>query len=296
MKTQPWQLETGAYPFSIRFNPHYSHLDTERHVNNVAVQSFHTEARTRFHMAVLGDRAWYSDDVLLRPRRTVTHFLRETHYPHEVTAAVRLVAVEDDSYRLVQALFQSGECVGVQECLMGAWGEAGWAASRWVALPEAARRALAAEQVDGQPLLPWPELPEETETLEPGPRQVALTARYADLDPDRRLSELAQARYLEQARAGSVTMLRQPNLGLLVARIDIRYQRWDTGMGEVALSSELAGIGNSSFVLRGRAAVDGRPVAMAESVMVLIDRDTHRPTPVPDALRAEMAVLQPPTA
>ena len=91
MKTQPWQLETGAYPFSIRFNPHYSHLDTERHVNNVAVQSFHTEARTRFHMAVLGDRAWYSDDVLLRPRRTVTHFLRETHYPHEVTAAVRLV-------------------------------------------------------------------------------------------------------------------------------------------------------------------------------------------------------------
>ena len=112
MKTQPWQLETGAYPFSIRFNPHYSHLDTERHVNNVAVQSFHTEARTRFHMAVLGDRAWYSDDVLLRPRRTVTHFLRETHYPHEVTAAVRLVAVEDDSYRLVQALFQSGECVG----------------------------------------------------------------------------------------------------------------------------------------------------------------------------------------
>ena len=54
MKTQPWQLETGAYPFSIRFNPHYSHLDTERHVNNVAVQSFHTEARTRFHMSVLG--------------------------------------------------------------------------------------------------------------------------------------------------------------------------------------------------------------------------------------------------
>ena len=156
--------------------------------------------------------------MLLRPRRTVTHFLRETHYPHEVTAAVRLVAVEDDSYRLVQALFQSGECVGVQECLMGAWAESGWAASRWVALPEAARRALAAEQVDGQPLLPWPELPEETETFEPGPRQVALTARYADLDPDRRLSELAQARYLEQARAGSVTMLRQPNLGLLVAR------------------------------------------------------------------------------
>ena len=150
MKTQPWQLETGAYPFSIRFNPHYSHLDTERHVNNVAVQSFHTEARTRFHMAVLGDRAWYSDDVLLRPRRTVTHFLRETHYPHEVTAAVRLVAVEDDSYRLVQALFQNGECVGVQECLMGAWGEAGWAASRWVALPEAARPRSTKE------LLPMP--------------------------------------------------------------------------------------------------------------------------------------------
>ena len=164
---------------------------------------------------------------------------------------------------------------------MGAWGEAGW-----VALPEAARRALAAEQVDGQPLLPWPELPEETETLEPGPRQVALTARYADLDPDRRLSELAQARYLEQARAGSVTMLRQPNLGLLVARIDIRYQRWDTGMGEVALSSELAGIGNSSFVLRGRAAVGGRPVAGGHGgKRDGADRPRHPPTH-PGARRA----------
>ena len=64
---------------------------------------------------------------------------------HEVTAAVRLVAVEDDSYRLVQALFQSGECVGVQECLMGAWGEAGW-----VALPEAAGRSRG-RRVDRRP-------------------------------------------------------------------------------------------------------------------------------------------------
>ena len=112
------------------------------------------------------------------------------------------------------------------------------------------------------------------------PLQASLTARYVDLDPDRRLSELALARYTEQARAGSLNELRKPELGLLVARIDLNFGRWDLGMGEVRLASGLGRVGNTSFVLSGGVTVDGEAVAAAESVMVLLDRDTHRPTPV----------------
>jgi len=286
VKTQSWQLEAASYPFSIRFNPHYSHLDTERHVNNVAVQSFHTESRTRFHMALLGETSWYSDAVLLRPRRTVTHFLRETHYPHEVTATVRVVAVDNDRYRLVQALFQHDQCVGVQECLMGAWHQ-----GDWVALPDNVQETLRGEVGEPPSLLPWPDLNENDAGIRRYPQKVSLKPRYADLDPDRCLAELAAARYMEQSRAGSLNMLRLPGLGLLVARIDIRYLRWDAGIGDVALHSGLAGIGNTSFVLRGGARVDDTLVAVSESVMVLMDREARRPTPVTGPLRDAMAEL-----
>jgi acyl-CoA thioesterase FadM len=287
VKTQPWQLNRDAYDFQFPITPMYSHLDTERHVNNVAVHSFHVEARTRFLMTVLGEQSWFSDRVLLRPRRTVTHFIGETHYLSDVTCAARLVALEADSFRLALALFQNGECVGVQECLMGAWFERGW-----VDLPEDVTQALRPCLAADVELNDWPGRQDEAfQGLRDYPRQTSLTARYADLDPDRRLAELAVARYTEQSRAGSLNMLRLPGLGLLVVRIDIRYLRWDLGMGNVALASGLAGIGNTSFVLRGGVLVDDKPVADSESVMVLMDRASHRPTPVSDTLRANMAEI-----
>lgn len=288
MKTQSWQLDPEAYGFHFTIAPMYSHLDTERHVNNVAVQSFHTEARTRFLMMLLGENSWYSDQVVLRPRRTVTQFIGETHYLGEVTCAVRLVALEEDRFRLSLALFQNSECVGVQECLMGAWqGE------RWVALPASVSDALRPALNGNLSLADWPthQGDDYAARIHDYPCRAALTARYSDLDPDRRLGELSVARYTEQSRAGSLNMLRLPGLGLLVVRIDIRYQRWDKGMGEVVLASGLAGIGNTSFLLRGGVLVDDDLVAASESVMVLMDRAAHRPTPVTDVLRANMAEI-----
>ena len=59
----------------------------------------------------------------------------------------------------------------------------------------------------------------------------------------------------------------------------------------MALHSGLAGIGNTSFVLRGGARVDDTLVAVSESVMVLMDREARRPTPVTGPLRDAMAEL-----
>ena len=265
-------LSPETYPFHLPLVPHYSHLDTERHVNNVAVQSFHLEVRTRLLMDRLARPVWYSDDVLLRPRRTLTQFLGETHYPHPVTAAATVLGADAGQAHLRTALFQNGECVGIQDCLLGAWqGE------RWVSLPDDVARALGERSMEAV----WPAArPLDADAFAGYPLQASLTARYVDLDPDRRLSELALARYTEQARAGSLNELRKPELGLLVARIDLNFGRWDLGMGEVRLASGLGRVGNTSFVLSGGVTVDGEAVAAAESVMVLLDRDTHRPTPV----------------
>tara|TARA_A100001391_G_scaffold151462_3_gene109100 strand:+ start:14514 stop:15383 length:870 start_codon:yes stop_codon:yes gene_type:complete len=271
-----------TYPFQLPLMTLYSHLDTERHVNNVAVHSFHLEARTRFLMERLERPVWYSDDLLLRPRRTLTQFLGETHYPHPVTAGVVALHADQHGAHLRTALFQHDQCVGVQDCLLGAWGGDGW-----VPLPEPVRAALAGDQ----PAAEWPpELPLDARAFAGYPQRVPLVSRYADLDPDRVLSELAVARYAEQGRAGSLSELRKPGLGLLVARIDLRIDRWDRGMGEVALATGLSRIGNTSFVLRGGITVDGAATATAESVLVLIDRDSHRPTPVTPYVEAMQAI------
>ncbi|UWN50065.1 hypothetical protein ASALC70_02283 [Alcanivorax sp. ALC70] len=161
----------------------------------------------------------------------------------------------------------------MQDCLLGAW-----QGDRWVALPDDVSRALGERPLEAV----WPaETALDAGAFTGYPLQVPLSARYVDLDPDRGLSELALARYAEQARAGSLTELRQPELGLLVARIDLSFGRWDLGMGdEVRLATGLGRVGNTSFVLSGGIAVDGEAVAAAESVMVLLDRRSHRPTPV----------------
>ena len=284
MRAQDWQRDIEQYDFHFSTTPLYAQLDMERHVNNVAVQSFHCEARLRLQMSVLGERSWCSDGVRLRPRRSVTQFIGETHYLDDVTAAARLVALDGDGYRLALGLFQNGECVGVQECLMGAWLE-----DRWVDLPEAVATPLAGLLNPPPSLSPWPEPISDDDRFEGYPRRSGLLMRYADMDPDHRLGELSMARFIEQSRANSLNMVRMPGLGMLVARIDLRYLRWDKGLADIALPSGIARIGNSSFAVRGGILADGETVAIAESVVVLLDRETHRPTPVTAAMREAMS-------
>lgn len=286
MRAQDWQRDIRHYDVHFSAPPLYAQLDMERHVNNVAVQSFHSEARLRLQMRALGERSWFSDGVRLRPRRAVTQFLGETHYLDDVTAAARLVALDDHGYRLALGLFQNGECVGVQECLMGAWRE-----DRWIDLPQEVAHPLAGLLNPPPSLSPWPEPVSDDDRFHGYPRRSELLMRYSDMDPDHRLGELSVARYVEQSRANSLNMMRLPGLSMLVARLDLRYHRWDKGFAEMALPSGIAHIGNSSFVVRGGVLADGDTVAVAESVVVLLDRDTHRPAPINQTMRAAMAEI-----
>ncbi|MES1928828.1 thioesterase superfamily protein [Salinisphaera dokdonensis CL-ES53] len=288
VKTPAWQSDPDRYDFRHTLALQYAHLDTIRHANNVAVHGLHVEARIRYQLAVLGHAHLFSDAELLRPRRTVTHFLRETHYPHDVVCATRLVAVTPDTYQLVTGLFQQGECVGVQDCLMGAWHT-----DRWVALPDDVYAALESNRAaDDVPVNDWPQVPPEHVPLSGYPAESEISGRYADLDPDVVLGELAVSRYIEQSRAGSLRPIRNdPSLGMLVASVDLSYHRWHRGRADVQVVCGIDRIGNSSFALAGAAAVGEERLVTARSTMVLIDRDKRRPTPIDDALRASMAPL-----
>jgi len=283
-----WQRDAASYDLRHTVALQYSHLDTIRHANNVAVHGLHVEARIRYQLAVLGDGGLFSDAELLRPKRTVTHFLRETHYPHDVVCAARLIAVTPDSYRLITGLFQQGACVGVQDCLMGAWHD-----DRWVKLPQPVYVALDAEPAaDSVSNDPWPAAPPEHVPIEGYPVTAEISGRYADLDPDVVIGELALSRYIEQSRAGSLRPIRNdPALGMLVASVDLSYHRWHRGMADMHVACGIDRIGNSSFTLAGVAATAEQRLVTARSTMVLIDMAKRRPTPIVDSLRDAMTPL-----
>lgn len=290
MNTPQWQHDPARYECRHTVAPQYSHLDTIRHINNVAVHSLHLEARIRHQLGVLGDASLFSDDVLLRPRRTVTHFSREAHYPHDITATARLVAVAPEGYRVATGLFQHGRYVGVQDCWMGAWHH-----RAWQPLPDAVHSVFAQRlaTLERREPAPWPDAPARFADAD-YPLAARISGRYADLDPDGVIGELALSRYVEQARAAALRPIRNSDasIGLLVARVDLEYRGWQPGIADAGLGCGIERIGNSSFAMAGAVTVDDEPLATARTTMVVIDRERRRPTPIGDALRDTMAPLR----
>lgn len=126
MKNKPWRREQRFYSFSTELATRCSDMDTERHVNNVAVLTLHAEARNRLHLVLFGRDTWLSQTHTIRPAALETDFLEIAHYPAPIAAGVSLIELESHQYTMAIGLFQHGVCVGLQECRMGRWQEGEW--------------------------------------------------------------------------------------------------------------------------------------------------------------------------
>lgn len=137
MKHKHWRRDPAFYQFTIELPTRYSDVDTERHINNVAVQSLHAETRSRLHLALFGREGWLAQTGRIRAVSVETDFLLVTHYPAPVLCGVSVVDLDWHGYTLAHGMFQEGQCVGLQECRMGAWHE-----DEWTVLPETVRKRL----------------------------------------------------------------------------------------------------------------------------------------------------------
>ena len=71
----------------------------------------------------------------------------------------------------------------------------------------------------------------------------------------------------------------------LVARVAINMRGEIHFPGQVDIGTGVAAIGRSSFTLGQGLFVEDRNVATAEGVLVMVDRHSHRPAPLPAPLR-----------
>ena len=123
-----------------------------------------------------------------------------------------------------------------------------------------------------------------TPRLEDFPWRLTDNVRFADLDPNQHVNNAVYATYFE---TGRVTLMKDPQYGLtppglawIMVRLDIHFRaelRWP---GKIELGLGVSKFGRTSVTFDQVVFSEGKCVASAVSVGVLIDDATRRPTPL----------------
>jgi acyl-CoA thioester hydrolase len=125
---------------------------------------------------------------------------------------------------------------------------------------------------------------DSTPRLEDFPYRLTDNVRFADLDPNQHVNNAVYATYFE---TGRVTLMKDegyglvpPGLAWIMVRLDIHFRaelRWP---GTIEMGLGVAKFGRTSVTFDQVVFSAGTCVASAQSVSVLIDENTRRPTPL----------------
>ena len=125
-------------------------------------------------------------------------------------------------------------------------------------------------------------------SLDNYPYRLTDNIRFADLDPNGHVNNAVYATYFE---TGRVTLVKDRSFGLMpqglawmLVRLDIHFRaelRWP---GAIELGLGVARLGRTSVTFEQVVFSEDRCVASAQSVTVMIDEASRRPTPLTDAV------------
>ena len=126
--------------------------------------------------------------------------------------------------------------------------------------------------------------------LDDFPYRLTDNVRFADLDPNQHVNNAVYATYFE---TGRVTLVKDrnfglmpPGLGWMLVRLDIHFRaelRWP---GTIELGLGVAKLGRTSATFDQAVFSEGRCVASAQAVTVLVDEATRKSTPLTEEIIA----------
>ena len=124
--------------------------------------------------------------------------------------------------------------------------------------------------------------------LEDFPYRLSDNVRFADLDPNQHVNNAVYATYFE---TGRVTLMKDRSYGLMpeglawmMVRLDMHFRaelRWP---GTIEMGLGLSKFGRTSVTFDQVVFSGGKCVASAQSVSVLIDESTRKPTPLTEEI------------
>ena len=133
-----------------------------------------------------------------------------------------------------------------------------------------------------------PARPDPAPRLEDFPYRLADNVRFADLDPNQHVNNAVYATYFETGRVTLVkdrsNGLMPPGLSWMLVRLDIHFRselRWP---GSIELGLGVGKFGRTSVTFDQVVFSQGRCVASAQAVTVLIDEATRKPTPLTEEI------------
>jgi acyl-CoA thioester hydrolase len=120
--------------------------------------------------------------------------------------------------------------------------------------------------------------------LEDFPYRLTDNVRFADLDPNQHVNNAVYATYFE---TGRVTLMKDPTFGLMpeglawiMVRLDIHFRAELKWPGAIEMGLGVSKFGRTSVTFDQVVFSGGKCVASSQSVSVLIDEVTRRPTPL----------------
>ncbi|WP_164156809.1 acyl-CoA thioesterase [Sandarakinorhabdus rubra] len=123
------------------------------------------------------------------------------------------------------------------------------------------------------------------------PASLTLETRFADMDVNGHLNNVAIARLFEETRVrfnrGHAAPAGQRRSSFVVARVAIDYLAEGNYPAPVTVTYAIARIGSSSFTVAMAAFQDEQCIALCDSVLVHRDPETG-PAPIPPALRTRL--------
>ncbi|WP_129115605.1 acyl-CoA thioesterase [Halegenticoccus tardaugens] len=121
--------------------------------------------------------------------------------------------------------------------------------------------------------------------------EVPIRVRFRDLDPMGHVNNAVYASYCEQARISyfsDVLDLDPATPGMVLAHLELDYERAVTFDEDLAVSVRVPRLGTSSFPTEHEVRVGDELAATAETTQVVVD-DEGAPRPIPDEWRERIA-------
>jgi acyl-CoA thioester hydrolase len=112
----PAMLVRENYPFRLDVRTRFGDLDTNRHVNNVALVGWYLDALAELHLDVLGYPTGGPLDGL-SPSSLRVDYLSEVHYPGIHQLRVGVLDLDETSVRYACGLFDGPRCLGLAEAV-----------------------------------------------------------------------------------------------------------------------------------------------------------------------------------
>ena len=113
-RPDPALLDPQAYPFHCDIPTRYADMDTNHHVNNVALAAIVEDARVRFHMATGFAGAMPKGGQVMLVSFSI-EYLAQVYYPAPIVAWSGIAEVGTRSMRLRHLLVQEGKPVALAE-------------------------------------------------------------------------------------------------------------------------------------------------------------------------------------